>query len=132
MVELELEARVFDPFREEVAKSSLGKRSFVLDGEAPAWLRCLGRYLDRNAELNLEKMTQILKKSQNTKEGIGTRFASWIRQNRPAILQHVKCLEDILKPRGDATHERMLPELAEKVAVWCRAVLDMLVSTQPA
>jgi tetratricopeptide (TPR) repeat protein len=132
VVELELEARVFEPFREEVAKSSLGKRSFVPDGEAPAWLRCLGRYLDRNAELNLEKMTQILKKSQNTKEGIGTRFASWIRQNRPAILQHVKWLEVILEPRGDATHERMLPELAEKVAVWCRAVLDMLVRTQAA
>jgi tetratricopeptide (TPR) repeat protein len=132
VVELELEARVFEPFREEVAKSAPGKRCFVLNGEAPAWLRCLGRYLDRNAELNLEKMTQILKKSQNTKEEIGTRFASWIRQNRPAILQQVKCLGDILKPRGDATHERMLPELAEKVAVWCRAVLDMLVSSQPA
>jgi tetratricopeptide (TPR) repeat protein len=127
VVELELECRVFEPFREEVNKGSFGKHSFGLKPEGPAWLRCLRRYLDRQGELNLEKMAQILKKSQNTKEEIGRRFAIWVGQNQPALLQQLDRLEMILTPRGDATHERMRPELAEKVIVWCRAVLDVLV-----
>jgi hypothetical protein len=142
VVELELKARVFERFRQDVLPKVAGNTFLAVGSQDPNWLKNFKRFLQgppllsrtplKGGVLNLDKMSQILHKSASCVEPMGQKFCRWIRQTNPGLLNKDRLLSDICELRGAATHERMAAESCEKVARGCRELLDVLVTDRPA
>jgi tetratricopeptide (TPR) repeat protein len=129
VVELELRTRVFDEYRKQFPG---GNRDLNLPSPGrDQWLRNLDHFLAGRGQLNLEKMTNILVSLSYSRDPVAQRFQAWLQQKSRRLLMKVQVLEQICKPRGDATHKEMTSNVAESVAQWCREILDSLLSVSP-
>jgi tetratricopeptide (TPR) repeat protein len=126
-VELEVRSRVFKKFREEVSTKSGTPVPPQVDLQKYSWLRNLTAFVtSEDVNLNLEKMTAIIKNSKKSSLPLAASFSAWLQQTQSELIKKTYLLEYILGPLGDAKHESMSEEAAKKVALWCRQVLDAL------
>ncbi len=124
-VELELKAKVFGEFRNDVLQSSEFRSLAEQESSLPE-CRPFCLFLVGGRPMTLGQMHYVLRDCRDSKRDILRRFNHWVQKNRPLLLKKLRVLEKIYGIRGPAVHGSISKEDAERMPHLCRDFLSEL------